>query len=78
MGSGAQQGHGLGMLWGPLTRLGLAVAAASTVADQASKLWLLYVFDIGARMPVRLAPFLDLVLRSVSLRQLFLRRKISA
>jgi len=50
------------MLWGPLTRLGLAVAAASALADQASKLWLLYVFDIRAHMPVRLTPFLDLVL----------------
>ena len=50
------------MFWGPLTRLGLVVAAASAVIDQASKLWLLYVFDLGARMPVRLAPFLDLVL----------------
>jgi signal peptidase II len=50
------------MVWGPLTRLGLAVAAASAVIDQASKLWLIYVFDVGARMPVRLTPFLDLVL----------------
>jgi signal peptidase II len=50
------------MLWGPLTRLGLAVAAASAVIDQASKLWLIYVFDLRARMPVRLTPFLDLVL----------------
>jgi signal peptidase II len=50
------------MLWGPLTRLGLMVAAACSVIDQASKLWLIYVFDIGARTPVRLTPFLDLVL----------------
>ena len=49
------------MLWGPLTRLGLAVAAASAVADQASKLWLLYVFDIRA-VTVWLMLFLDLVL----------------
>jgi signal peptidase II len=38
------------------------VTVASAVIDQASKLWLIYVFDLGARMPVRLAPFLDLVL----------------
>jgi signal peptidase II len=38
------------------------VAAACAVIDQASKLWLIYVFDIGARTPVRLTPFLDLVL----------------
>src|SRR5262249_36215878 len=34
----------------------------SAALDQASKLWLLYVFDLQARMPVRLTPFLDLVL----------------
>jgi signal peptidase II len=50
------------MVWGPLTRLGLAVAVATAAIDQASKLWLLYVFDIQARIPVRITPFLDLVL----------------
>ena len=50
------------MVWGPFTRLGLAVALVSAALDQASKLWLLYVFDLQARMPVRLTPFLDLVL----------------
>ena len=30
--------------------------------DQASKLWLLYVFDIGHRGTVRVTPFFDLVL----------------
>jgi len=45
-----------------LTRLGLAVAIAIGAADQASKLWLIYGFDLRARMPVRLAPFLDLIL----------------
>jgi signal peptidase II len=49
-------------MWGPLTRLGLAVAAISAAIDQASKLWLLYVFDLPARAPVRLTPFLDLVM----------------
>jgi len=49
-------------MWGPLTRLGLLVAAASAAIDQASKLWLLYVFDLPTRAPVRLAPFLDLVM----------------
>jgi signal peptidase II len=49
-------------LWGPLTRFGLAVAIVTTVADQASKLWLLFGLDIAARQPVRMAPFLDLVL----------------
>jgi signal peptidase II len=50
------------MLWGRLTGLGLAVALATAAIDQASKLWLIYVFDIGARIPVRITPFLDLVL----------------
>jgi signal peptidase II len=49
-------------LYGPLTRLGLIAAALSAAADQAVKLWLLFGFDLGARGPVRLAPFLDLVL----------------
>jgi signal peptidase II len=49
-------------MWGPLTRFGLATALAVTIADQASKLWLLYVFDIRSHGPVRLTPFLDLVL----------------
>jgi signal peptidase II len=50
------------MVWGRLTRLGLAVALATAAIDQATKLWLLYVFDIQARIPVRITPFLDLVL----------------
>src|SRR4029453_3563430 len=33
-----------------------------TAIDQASKLWLLHVFDLPVRAPVRLTPFLDLVL----------------
>jgi len=49
-------------MWGPLTRFGLLVAAVSAALDQASKLWLLYVFDLPARAPVRLTPFLDLVM----------------
>jgi signal peptidase II len=50
------------LFWGPLTRLGLAAAMAAAVVDQATKLWLLFVFDLGARGIVRLTPFLDLVL----------------
>jgi len=49
-------------MWGPLTRLGLLVAAISAAIDQASKLWLLYVFELPARAPLRLTPFLDLVM----------------
>ena len=48
--------------WGPLTRFALAVAAATTVVDQAAKLWLLFGLNLPARGIVRLTPFLDLVL----------------
>jgi len=41
---------------------GIAAAFATLVIDQASKLWLLYVFDIGHRGTVRVTPFFDLVL----------------
>ena len=50
------------MFWGPRTRFGLAVALASAAFDQAVKLWLIFVFELGARGVVMLAPFLDLVL----------------
>ena len=49
-------------LYGPLTRLGLLVALAALAADQASKLWLLYVFDLGARGDIALMPFFALTL----------------
>jgi signal peptidase II len=50
------------MLWGPLSRLGLAAALMTAACDQAIKLWLVFVFDLEARGLVRLTPFLDLVL----------------
>jgi signal peptidase II len=50
------------MWWGRFSGLGLAVAVATAAIDQATKLWLLYVFDLGAKIPVRITPFLDLVL----------------
>jgi len=49
-------------LWGPYSPLGLIVAAVTLVADQANKLWLLHVYDIGAKGTVTLTPFFDLVL----------------
>ena len=49
-------------LSGPLSKLGLAVAVAVLVIDQVHKWWMLGPFDIAARQPVRIAPFLDLVL----------------
>src|SRR4030088_2477169 len=41
---------------------GIIAAIAVLILDQASKLWLLFVFDIAHRGAVRLTPFLDLVL----------------
>ena len=43
-------------------RSGLIAAIVTLVLDQASKLWLLFVFDIGRRGAVKLTPFFDLVL----------------
>ena len=49
-------------LYGPLTRLGLIAAAIACALDQASKLWLLFVFDLANKGLVQLTPFLDFVL----------------
>lgn len=43
-------------------RSGLIAAVVTLVLDQASKLWLLFVFDIGRRGAVKVTPFFDLVL----------------
>jgi signal peptidase II len=43
-------------------RPGVIAAIAALALDQASKLWLLFVFDIGHRGAVKLTPFFDLVL----------------
>jgi signal peptidase II len=43
-------------------RPGVIAALAVLALDQASKLWLLFVFDIGHRGAVSVTPFLDLVL----------------
>ncbi len=49
-------------LCGPLTRFGVIVAAVVCVLDQASKVYLLRIFDLVGRGPVHLGPFFDLVL----------------
>ena len=41
---------------------GVIAAIATLAVDQASKLWLIYVFDIGHRGTVKVTPFFDLVL----------------
>ena len=46
----------------PHLRSGLIAAIAALVIDQASKLWLLFVFEIGRRGAVQVTPFFDLVL----------------
>jgi len=43
-------------------RPGIIAAIAVLVLDQLTKLWLLYVFDIGHRGAVTVTPFFDLVL----------------
>ena len=50
------------MLWGPFSLLGLMVAVIAGLIDQAMKLWLIFVFQLGARGAYALTPFLDLVL----------------
>jgi signal peptidase II len=55
------EGAGGGCLTSPL-RAGILAAIATLIVDQASKLWLLFVFDIGHRGAVKVTPFFDLVL----------------
>jgi len=55
------EGAGSDRLTSPL-RSGVTAALVTLVLDQASKLWLLYVFDIGHRGTVKVTPFFDLVL----------------
>lgn len=45
-----------------LLRSGVIAAVVTLIADQASKLWLLHVFDIGRRGMVQVTSFFDLVL----------------
>ena len=49
-------------LWGPLAPLGLVLAALVFAADQTHKWWMLNVYNIGARQPVGLTSFFDLIL----------------
>src|SRR5690348_11693378 len=61
-GSPPSRGRLGGYLSGPLTRFGVIVALIVTVIDQASKLWLLNMFDLANRGIVHITPFLDFVL----------------
>ena len=46
----------------PHLRAGIIAAIVTLLLDQASKLWLLYVFDLAHRGAVKVTPFFDLVL----------------
>jgi signal peptidase II len=46
----------------PPLRAGIISAIVTVILDQASKLWLLNVFDLAHRGAVRVTPFFDLVL----------------
>lgn len=47
--------------WGPLSAFGLGIAVAACLIDQASKFWLLDVFDLARQARVAVTPFIDLV-----------------
>jgi len=50
------------MLIGPFTRLGCIAALIACAIDQVAKLWLLRIYDLGAKGAIGITPFLDLVL----------------
>lgn len=50
------------LVWGPLTRDGFTIALVTLLLDQASKLWLLFGYNLAGRGRVPLLPFFDLVL----------------
>lgn len=45
-----------------LLRLGLVVATVTCLFDQATKLWLIFIYDLAGRGMVGFAPFVDLVM----------------
>ena len=49
-------------LWGPLSILGLAIAALSFGLDQIVKWWLLDVINMPERQRISVAPFFDLTM----------------
>jgi signal peptidase II len=65
MGRAAQSGGVMKLgsfVWGPLTRDGFTLALVVLLLDQASKLWLLFGYNLAGRGRVPLLPFFDLVL----------------
>jgi len=49
-------------LWGPLSRDGITAALITAMLDQASKLWLLFAYDLGSKGRVEILPFMDFAL----------------
>ena len=49
------------MPWGPFSRLGLGVALATLLLDQASKAWVLLGLGLPERGRITVAPFMDFV-----------------
>lgn len=48
-------------LWGPYSALALKIAAVTFVLDQASKAWVLLVYELQNKGRVAVLPFMDLV-----------------
>ena len=53
---------GVRYFWGPLAGFGLIAALITCAADQASKLWILRVYDLATKGAVNVAPYVDFVL----------------
>src|SRR2546421_5455855 len=53
---------GDGLVMTSQLRPGVIAAVVALVLDQASKLWLLFVFDLARRGAVKITPFFDVVL----------------
>ncbi|MDE2384399.1 MAG: signal peptidase II [Alphaproteobacteria bacterium] len=57
-----ENGVSLARLWGPLSTLGLAIAALSFGADQSVKYWLLNIVDMPSRQRIAVTPFFDVAM----------------
>jgi signal peptidase II len=62
MADAAHTGRAGSYVWGPWSTFGLVVAALTCVADQASKLWLFFNFDLADRGSVAVTPLIDFIL----------------
>ena len=50
------------ILTGPLTRLGLIIAALVFAVDQLTKYWVLKIINLDKRPPIEITPFMDLAM----------------